>query len=281
LQRACHSRGAWRRCVGGWASSTEVRLRCRWDCTVSRRTGASQAEGNSGRSQAEGNSVRATAMFCKWCEMAGFKHNDRGKPTVWTGAGGGCQRANLESVKDHEGTQIHKEAANLLINQSDMKEAVKTAIPQHDHVLLNLTSIILSMAKNRDSICSFPARCLAAEMLTVEVKTKGEDGNMTRDTHFFLLSLRDSRLSRRGCRPGLLQESDPRVRLRPRPNPLFCLSFRVWRMFYSMISSTMSPTQKACQSRGPVPLSFFVRAEGLCLFAQFCSNRVGGRACCT
>jgi hypothetical protein len=40
----------------------------------------------------------------------------------------------------------------------------------------------------------------------------------------------------------------------PRPNPLFCLSFRVWRMLYSMISSTMSSTQKTCQSRGPLPL---------------------------
>jgi hypothetical protein len=137
-----------------------------------------------------GNSVLVTAMFCKWCEMAGFNHNDRGKPTVWTDAGGGCQRAKVESVKDHEVTQTHKEAANLQMNQSDMKEAVKTAILQDDHVLLNLTSIILSMAKNHDSLTSFPARCLAAEMLSVE-------------------------------------------------------------------------------------------AEGLCLFARFCSNRVGGRACCT
>ncbi len=57
-----------------------------------------------------GNSVLVTAMFCKWCKMAGFKHNNRGKPTVWTGSGWGCQRAKLESVKDHEGTQTHKEA---------------------------------------------------------------------------------------------------------------------------------------------------------------------------
>jgi hypothetical protein len=130
-----------------------------------------------------GNSVLVTAMFCKWCEMAGFKHNDRGRQNVWTGAGGGCQRAKLQSVKDHEGTITHKAAANLQMNQSDMKEAVKTAILQHDHVLLNLTSIILSMANNHDSIASFSARCLAAEMLSVEVKTKGEDGNVTRDTH--------------------------------------------------------------------------------------------------
>ena len=40
------------------------------------------------------------------------------------------------------------------MNQSDVKEAVKTAILQHDHVLLNLTSIILSMAKNHDSLLS-------------------------------------------------------------------------------------------------------------------------------
>jgi hypothetical protein len=85
----------------------------------------------------------------------------------------GCQRAKLESVKDHEGTSTHKEAANPQMNQSDMKEAVKTAILQHDHVLLNLTSIILSMAKNHDSLASFPAQCLADEMLSVEVKTKG------------------------------------------------------------------------------------------------------------
>jgi hypothetical protein len=69
------------------------------------------------------------------------------------------------------------------MNQSDMKEAVKTAILQHDHVLLNLTGIILSMAKNHYSLASFPARCLTAEMLSVEVKTKEEDGNVTRDTH--------------------------------------------------------------------------------------------------
>ena len=89
----------------------------------------------------------------------------------------------LESVKDHEGTSTHKEAANLQMNQIDMKEAVKTVILQHNHVLLNLTSIILSMVKNHNSLASFPALCLAAEMLSVEVKTKGEDGNVTRDTH--------------------------------------------------------------------------------------------------
>jgi hypothetical protein len=129
------------------------------------------------------------------------------------------------------------------MNQSDMKEAVKTAILQHDHVLLNLTNIILSIAKNHDSLSSFPARCQAAEMLSVEVKTKGEDGNVTRDTHHVnlekayitrtfareILFLRDSRLSRRGCRPTPTL-NDPSVRLRQRPNPLFCLSFRVWRM---------------------------------------------------
>ena len=31
-------------------------------------------------------------------------------------------------------------------------------------------------------------------------------------------------------------------------------SFWVWRMFYSMILSTMSSIQKTCQSRGPLPL---------------------------
>ncbi len=117
-----------------------------------------------------GNSVLVTAMFCKWCEMAGFKHKDRGKQTTWMGAGGGCRRAKLQSVKDHEDTQTHKEKANLQMNQSDMKEAVKTAILQHDQVLLNFTSIILSMAKNHNSLASFSARCLAAEMLSVEVK---------------------------------------------------------------------------------------------------------------
>jgi hypothetical protein len=90
--------------------------------------------------------------------MAGFKHNNRGKLTMWTGADGGCQRAKLESVKDHEGTSTHKEAANLQMNESYMKEAVKTVILQHDLVLLNLTSIILSMAKNHNSLASFPAR---------------------------------------------------------------------------------------------------------------------------
>ena len=100
----------------------------------------------------------------------------RGKLTVWTDTDWRCQRTKLESVKDHEGTTTHKSEANLQMNQSDMKEAVKTAILQDDHVLLNLTSIILSMAKNHDSLTSFPARCLAAEMLSVEVKTKGEDG---------------------------------------------------------------------------------------------------------
>jgi hypothetical protein len=73
-------------------------------------------------------------MFCKWCEMAGFKHNNRGKPAVRTDAGWGCQRAKLESVKDHEGTSTHKEVANLQMNQSNMKEAVKTVILQHDHI---------------------------------------------------------------------------------------------------------------------------------------------------
>jgi hypothetical protein len=59
-----------------------------------------------------------------------------------------------------------------------MKEAVKTAVLQHDRVLWNLTSIILSMDNRHDSHCSFPARCLADEILTVEVKTKGEDRNV-------------------------------------------------------------------------------------------------------
>jgi hypothetical protein len=41
---------------------------------------------------------------------------------------------------------------------------------------------------------------------------------------------------------------------------------------------------KAFKRRGPrrrARLRRRVRAEGLCLFARFCSNRVGGRACCT
>jgi len=40
LQRVCRSRGAWRRRVGGCASTTMLRFRHRWGCTVSRRTGA-------------------------------------------------------------------------------------------------------------------------------------------------------------------------------------------------------------------------------------------------
>ena len=48
--------------------------------------------------------------------------------------------ANRQCGRNHEVTQTHKEAANLQMNQSDMKEAVKTAILQDDHVLLNLTS---------------------------------------------------------------------------------------------------------------------------------------------
>ena len=57
---------------------------------------------------------------------------------------------------------------------------------------------------------------------------------MARDTHhvnFFLLSLRDSRLSRRACRPKLVEANDPSVRLRPRPNPLFCLENVVFNDF--------------------------------------------------
>jgi hypothetical protein len=136
-------------------------------------------EGDNTDLDSASNSVLVTAMFCKWCEMAGFKHNYRGKLTVWTDTDWRCQRTKLESVKDHEGTSTHKEAANLQMNQINMKEAVKTVILQHNHVLLNLTIIILSMAKNHNSLASFPAQCLAAEMLSVEVKTKGEDGNVT------------------------------------------------------------------------------------------------------
>ena len=29
-----------------------------------------------------GNSVLVTAMFCKWCEMADFKHINRGVPVL-------------------------------------------------------------------------------------------------------------------------------------------------------------------------------------------------------
>ncbi len=94
-------------------------------------------------------------MFYKWCEMAGFERNNRGKPKVWTGVVWGCQRVKEESVKDHKGTTTRKGDENLQINQSDMKEAVKTEVLQHDCVLLaNLTSIILSMTKNHNSLCS-------------------------------------------------------------------------------------------------------------------------------
>ena len=62
----------------------------------------------------------------------------------------------LQSVKDHEGTPTHKEAANLQMNPSNMKESVKTVILQHDHVLLNLTNIILSMAKNHAMAWEIP-----------------------------------------------------------------------------------------------------------------------------
>jgi hypothetical protein len=71
---------------------------------------------------------------------------------VWTDSGGGCQRAKQQSVKDHEGTHTHNDVANLQMNQRDMKVAVKTEILEHDSVLLNLTSIILSMTKNHNSL---------------------------------------------------------------------------------------------------------------------------------
>ena len=35
------------------------------------------------------------------------------------------------------------------------------------------------MAKNHDSLATFSAQCLAAEMLSLEVKTEREDGNVT------------------------------------------------------------------------------------------------------
>ncbi len=38
-----------------------------------------------------GNSALVTAMFCKWCEMAGFKHNNRGKPEKF------CSECGAES----------------------------------------------------------------------------------------------------------------------------------------------------------------------------------------
>ena len=131
-----------------------------------------------------GSVLLVTAMFCKWCEVGGFELNSRGKQQVWTHAGGGCQRAKIDAVKEHETSQLHQVAANLPMNQSGMKEAVKTAILQDDRVLLNLTNIIYCMAKNYDSLCSYSSRCLAAEMLSVEVKTKGEDGCVTRDTQY-------------------------------------------------------------------------------------------------
>jgi hypothetical protein len=43
-----------------------------------------------------GNSVLVTAMFCKWCEMAGFKHNYRDKPTVCV-----CVRATSICVREN------------------------------------------------------------------------------------------------------------------------------------------------------------------------------------
>lgn len=90
----------------------------------------------------EGSVLLIQAMFCKWCEMAGFTLNQRGKKQAWTRAGGGCHRLKLESIKEHEDTTLHKmEAANLLSNQSAMKEAVKTAILQEDRVLMNLANI--------------------------------------------------------------------------------------------------------------------------------------------
>ena len=91
-------------------------------------------------------------MFCKWWEMAGFMNNKWGKQQVRTVDGGGCKRAKEKSVKDHEDTLTHKETANLQMNQTDMKSAVKTAILQHNCMLLNLTNITLSMAKNHDSL---------------------------------------------------------------------------------------------------------------------------------
>ena len=77
-----------------------------------------------------GNSVLVTAMFCKWCEMAGFNHNDRGKPTVWTDAGGGCQRAKVESVKDRASAQR--------ASASKAKSAVLSQLSGLENVVFNV-----------------------------------------------------------------------------------------------------------------------------------------------
>jgi hypothetical protein len=71
---------------------------------------------------------RAILCFAQQCSASGARWL---ASSTTTGANrqcgralaGGYQRAKLESVKDHEGTPTHKEAANLQMNQSDMKEA--------------------------------------------------------------------------------------------------------------------------------------------------------------
>ena len=104
--------------------------------------------------------------------------------------------------------------------------------------------------------------------------------------NFFLLSLRDSRLSRGGCSPEVVAPTRS-VRLRPRPNPLFCLSFRVVtgiiadalerRHDVIVCSSPMGRMSKACIDVVPCILTTHkvpVHPHGT--FATGASRIVGG-----
>ena len=71
-----------------------------------------------------------TAMFCKWCEMAAFEHNDRGKASVWTDAS--CYCCAIQGFHEEEALK-----ASLGQRPKRAKSSDKSELSGLENVLFN------------------------------------------------------------------------------------------------------------------------------------------------
>jgi hypothetical protein len=124
-----------------------------------------------------GQKIWVDCMFCTDCETAKKNNNKKGA-NVWVAQNGGCQRMKLDSVTDHESkSNAHLEATQLLKgkDQQDLKRAMANMFLSDDLDLVNKFNMVFNMAKQHDSLASFPDRCKGAQRLAIRVQRQGQN----------------------------------------------------------------------------------------------------------
>jgi hypothetical protein len=116
------------------------------------------------------NTYMVSAMFCILCEGAGMLN------TFTMKGGGGCTSMRRCRLTEHEVSTNHKSAVEQEQAAHEFKVARYKVCQDKDSQLINLVIQVYGIFKLNDSLNSFAKRCCLAEISSVQVKIRQEEG---------------------------------------------------------------------------------------------------------